>query len=101
MDKQKGHRLTATESKRQHIELQQWAVGVALADPEEQIPAFLAKVHPKAITEPTLTPVVKGIKAIMDDTNRPPTGQDVALWLQAHDTPGLITAGVCKASQTL
>lgn len=93
MDEQKGHRLTATESKRQHIELQQWAVGVALADPEEQIPAFLAKVHPKAITEPTLTPVVKGIKAIMDDTNRPPTGKDVALWLQAHDTPGLITAG--------
>lgn len=75
MDKQKGHRLTATESKRQHIELQQWAVGVALADPEEQIPAFLAKVHPKAITEPTLTPVVKGIKAIMTTQTVHPQGK--------------------------
>lgn len=77
----------------QYSDLQHWVIGVTLADPENHAQTLLQKVNPKAIKEPTLLPVYEAIKSIMDDGGTPPTGGDVALWLQTNNPAGFKIAG--------
>lgn len=77
----------------QYSDLQHWVIGVTLADPENHAQTLLQKVNPKSIKEPTLIPVYEAIKSIVDGGGAPPTGNDVALWLQTNNPTGFKIAG--------
>lgn len=77
-----------TLQREQYSELQHWAIGVALADPENQIDVLLTHVHPDAIAEPRLRPIYDAIKTISETHVAPPTASDVGLWLQTNNSAG-------------
>lgn len=86
-------RNQGNELYKKYVELQHWVIGVTLADPENHAHALINKVHPNAIQEPSLTPIRNAIKQIVEDGGAPPTGSDVALWLQRYDQAGYNAAG--------
>lgn len=81
------------QRKQRYVDLQHWVLGAALASPEALAQPMLNTVEESAFIEPSLVPVHRAIKAIMDGGGKPPTAQDVALWLQTNDSAGYRRAG--------
>lgn len=90
-----------TPQRERYSELQHWAIGVALADPENQIDVLLSHVHPDAIAEPRLRPIYNAIKAISETHRAAPTASDVELWLRTNDSAGHEAVGGWNGIMTL
>lgn len=86
-------RSQGNDLQKRYVELQHWVIGVTLADPENHARALVNIVHPKAIQEPSLKPISAAIKQILEDGGNPPTGSDIALWLQNNDAEGYKAVG--------